>query len=82
MGEHISFDQITMGDSDVVWGLLWALGYLKAVDHPTESNRSCQLKIPNYEVQYSYEQIFLKLIRGFDEKNYDACIKWLVEESV
>jgi len=72
IGEYLSFDQIKEGDNDVLWSLLWALGYLKIVGEIKQfgSRYQCQLKIPNEEIETNYRDIFLSLIESMNRPRY------------
>lgn len=82
MNNHISFEQVTTGTPEVIWGLLLAYGYLKAVDCPAEPNKAYQLKIPNLEIQSNYEYVLMRSIRELDKESYDTCVKRLREGDV
>lgn len=83
--EYLSFDQIKEGDDHIIWSLLWALGYLKAVGKPTlvGSLYKYQLKIPNYEVDCSYREVFQTFLRSLPQApQYDDFLKKLVSGDV
>jgi len=76
--EYISFQQIKEGNNDVLWSLLWALGYLKTVGEIKifRTRYQCQVKLPNKEIEESYRDIFLSLIDSMNEpKYYESFIK-------
>lgn len=72
LDEYLSFDQIKTGRSEVLWSLLWALGYLKTVGEIKQSGSryQCQLKIPNAEIETNYRDIFLSLIDSMNKPGY------------
>ncbi len=82
--EYLSFDQIKDGNDEVVWSLLWCMGYLKSVGEPllSGSRYRHQLKIPNYEIECSYRDILTSFARSFNEGKYDALLKNLVTGNV
>jgi len=82
--EYLSFEQINYSTDEVVWSLLWCMGYLKSVGKPILSgiNYRHQLKIPNYEVECSYRDVLTSFARSFDESRYDALLKHLVKGNV
>ncbi len=79
--EYLSFDQIKEGDDQIIWSLLWALGYLKTVGTATlvGSLYKHTLKIPNYEVDCSYREVFQAFIRSLPQaEQYEAFLKRLI----
>jgi hypothetical protein len=82
--EYLSFDQVKEGKDEVVWSLLWSMGYLKTVGEPILSGirYKHQLKIPNYEVECNYRYIFTSFARSFNETKYDALLKNLVTGNI
>lgn len=80
--DHISFEHIKEGGSSIVWSLLWSLGYLKIMEHPDVYSDSYELKIPNYEVQYSYQNIFIEFIRAVDQRKYDNLLNSLLSGNI
>jgi Predicted AAA-ATPase/PD-(D/E)XK nuclease superfamily len=64
--DYVSFEQMKGGQEQVLWSLLWALGYLKAVGEPKcfGSLKQYHLQIPNYEVGTSYRNVFIEFING------------------
>jgi len=82
--EYLSFDQIKNGDDEVLWSLLWALGYLKTVgtSQLSGTRSKYRLTIPNHEVERSYEDVFQTFVRSFNRTKYDSFLKNLVEGNV
>jgi hypothetical protein len=82
--EYLSFEQIKDGNDRVVWSLLWCMGYLKSVGEPllAGSLYRHQLKIPNYEIECNYRDVFTSFARSFNESKYDALLKNLVNGNV
>jgi hypothetical protein len=82
--EYLSFDQVKEGKDEVVWSLLWSMGYLKTVGEPILSGirYKHQLKIPNYEVECNYRYVFTSFARSFNETKYDALLKNLVKGNI
>ncbi|MGD0466422.1 MAG: AAA family ATPase [Gammaproteobacteria bacterium] len=82
--EYLSFDQIKDGNDEVVWSLLWAMGYLKSIGEPllSGSRYRHQLAVPNYEIECNYRDVFTSFARSFNESKYDALLKNLVNGNV
>lgn len=83
--EYISFDQIKTDKEDVLWSLLWALGYLKTVEHSRASGalKRYRLKIPNYEVETSYRTIFMLFMSQLAKADqYENCLSHLMKGEV
>lgn len=84
--DYISFDQMKEGGKEeVLWSLLWALGYLKTIGEPTQSGtlNKYHLMIPNYEVDSSYRNIFIRFIDSLkNSEKYYNCLSYLVKGDV
>ncbi len=83
--DYVSFDQIKEGREEVLWSLLWALGYLKTVDasKPSGLFKGYRLKIPNYEVETSYRKVFIEFIRALKNADqYEHCLGHLIKGEV
>ncbi len=83
--DYVSFDQIKDGKEEVLWSLLWALGYLKTVDRLPSSSlfKKYRLQIPNYEVESSYRKVFMEFIRNLKNSDtYDYCLHHLIKGEV
>jgi hypothetical protein len=84
--EYISFEQVKeLNSEEVLWSLLWTLGYLKIVGEPVLSGTryKCQLSIPNYEVECSFSDIFQSFMRTLDcAYKYDVFLKNLIAGNV
>ena len=84
--DYISFDQMKEGGKEeVLWSLLWALGYLKTIGEPTQSGtlNKYHLMIPNYEVDSSYRNIFIRFIDSLEYSDkYHNCLSHLVKGDI
>ncbi|MBP6104070.1 MAG: AAA family ATPase [Gammaproteobacteria bacterium] len=84
--DYISFDQMKEGGKEeVLWSLLWALGYLKTIGEPTQSGtlNKYHLMIPNYEVDSSYRNIFIRFIDSLEYSDkYHNCLNYLVKGDI
>jgi Predicted AAA-ATPase/PD-(D/E)XK nuclease superfamily len=83
--DYVSFDQIKEGKEEVLWSLLWALGYLKTIDNTRPSGilKKYRLAIPNYEVETSYRKVFIEFIRGLNYPDqYEHCLSHLIKGEV
>ncbi len=84
--EYISFDQIKQSNNEeVLWSLLWTLGYLKIVGTPILSGAryKCQLSIPNYEIECSYIDVFQTFIRSLNNTYlYNSFLRNFAEGNV
>ncbi len=79
--DYVSFDQMKGGREEVLWSLLWALGYLKTVGEPKHlgSLKQYHLKIPNYEVGTSYRTVFIRFISSLTHTDrYQNCLSHLI----
>ncbi len=77
--DYVSFDQIKDNNDQVIWSLLWALGYLKTTGEgqPIGSRYCYQLLIPNHEVDCSYRDVFQSFVASLkneDQRKYTRCI--------
>ena len=84
--DYVSFDQMKEGGKEeVLWSLLWALGYLKTTGEPTQSGtlNKYHLMIPNYEVDSSYRNIFIRFIDSLEYSDkYHNCLSHLVKGDI
>lgn len=83
--DYVSFNQIESGKEEVLWSLLWALGYLKTVGEPfgTFHFKRYHLMIPNDEVASSYRTVFIQFICSLKSPDqYHNCISHLIKGEV
>lgn len=79
--EYLSFDQLKQGDDEILWSLLWSLGYLKTIGKPQLSGTRYRyrVKIPNYEIECSYRDVFQTFIRSLNNtQTYNSFMNHLV----
>ena len=59
INEYLSFEQIKDVNEEVIWSLLWSMGYLKSIGEPilSGSHYMHQLAIPNYEIECIYRDM-------------------------
>jgi hypothetical protein len=82
--DYVSFDQVKAGgDDQILWSLLWALGYLKTTGEPRSLGTRYQytLTIPNHEVDLSYSDVFQSFVNNLriaDKSKYHAFLNHLV----
>ena len=67
--QYISFEQIQQEGDEVLWSLLWTFGYLNIIGNPQRigTKLKCSLKIPNYEIECSYNDVFLTFMRSLNK---------------
>ncbi|MBN1684421.1 MAG: AAA family ATPase [Gammaproteobacteria bacterium] len=66
VSEHITFGDI-MKNAEFIWSFLLLSGYLKIAQRELVRGRyRCQLAIPNHEIGYLYENIFLNWLGGIN----------------
>ncbi len=83
--EYLSFDQLKQGDDEILWSLLWSLGYLKTIGEPQLSGTryKYQVKIPNYEIECSYRDVFQSFMRTLNNtQTYNAFMNHLISGKV
>ncbi len=85
--DYISFDQIKDNNDQVIWSLLWALGYLKTTGEgkPMGSRYRYKLLIPNHEIDCSYRDVFQSFVESLkndDQRKYHSFLKDLVQGNV
>ncbi len=83
--DYVSFDQMKSGREQVLWSLLWALGYLKVVGEPAQlgSLRRYPLQIPNHEVGTSYRNVFIEFMSSLKKPDqYQNCLSHLTAGEV
>ncbi len=85
--DYISFDQIKDNNDQVIWSLLWALGYLKTTGEgqPIGSRYRYKLLIPNHEIDCSYRDVFhafVESLKNDDQRKYHSFLKDLVQGHV
>ncbi len=84
--EYISFDQVKQSNNEeILWSLLWTLGYLKIIGIPILSGTryKCQLSIPNYEIECSYSDVFQTFVRSLNNTHlYNSFLQNFVKGNV